>query len=123
MCCSFKEASHSLCHSLALLARHLCTQFIHPSILAFLLACRLVTLDKNPGVRPMLRSMRMHRAKYLYAMKHRLMILMYAWAKDSVKYIDTMKCKFVHFSPCKCTNIFLMYVHAKKDDFVHDRCP
>ena len=52
MCCSFKEASDGLCHSLALLARRLCTQFIHPSILAPLLACRLVALDKNPGVRP-----------------------------------------------------------------------
>ena len=52
MCCSFKEASDGLCHSLALLACRLCTQFIHPSILAPLLACRLVALDKNPGVRP-----------------------------------------------------------------------
>ena len=52
MCCSFKEVSDGLCHSLALLARHLCTQFIHPSIVAPLLACRLVALDKNPGVRP-----------------------------------------------------------------------
>ena len=52
MCCSFKEASDGLCHSLALLARRLCTQFIHPLILAPLLACCLVALDKNPGVRP-----------------------------------------------------------------------
>ena len=34
------------------LARHMCTQFIHPEISAPLLACRLVALDKNPGVRP-----------------------------------------------------------------------
>ena len=52
MCCSFKDASDDLCQSLALLARRLCTQFIHPSIIAPLLACRLVALDKNPGVRP-----------------------------------------------------------------------
>ena len=51
-CCSFKEASDDLCHSLASLARRLCTQFIHPSIFHPLLACRLVALDKNPGVRP-----------------------------------------------------------------------
>ena len=50
MCCLFKEASDDLCHALALLARHMCTQYIHPEILAPLLACRLVTLDKNPGV-------------------------------------------------------------------------
>ena len=52
ICCTFKEASDELCHSLALLARRLCTQFIHPSALAQMLACRLIALDKNPGVRP-----------------------------------------------------------------------
>ena len=52
LCCTFKEVSAELCHSLALLARRLCTQFIHPSALAPKLACRLIALDKNPGVRP-----------------------------------------------------------------------
>ena len=52
MCCSFKDAFNDLCHSLALLARRLCTQFIHPLILAPLLACQLFALDKNPGIRP-----------------------------------------------------------------------
>ena len=32
LCCTFKEASAELCHSLALLARRLCTQFIHPCL-------------------------------------------------------------------------------------------
>ncbi len=52
MCCSFKEVSDDVYHSLALLSRRMCTEFIDPSILAPLLACRLVALDKNPGVRP-----------------------------------------------------------------------
>ena len=52
MCCSFKEVSDDLCHSLALLACLMCTQFIPPSILAPLLACRLVAFSKNPGVHP-----------------------------------------------------------------------
>ena len=52
MCCSFNEASDELCHSPALLPHCLCTQFIHPSILAPLLACHLVDLDKNPVVHP-----------------------------------------------------------------------
>ena len=52
ICCTFKEASDKLYHSLALLARRLCTQFIHPSALAPMLACRLIALDKSPGVRP-----------------------------------------------------------------------
>ena len=49
---TFKAASAELCHSLALLARHLCTSFVHPSGLAPFLACRLIALDKCPGVRP-----------------------------------------------------------------------
>ncbi len=52
MCCSYKETSDELCHSLALLARRICTQFIDPTILAPFLACRLIALNKNPGVRP-----------------------------------------------------------------------
>eukprot|EP00731_Ephydatia_muelleri_P001462 Em0001g1462a len=45
-------SSNELCHSLALLARRLCTTFVDTKGLAPLLACRLVALDKNPGVRP-----------------------------------------------------------------------
>ena len=52
LCCTFKEASDELCHSLALLARRLCTQYVQPSTLAPFLACRLIALDKRPGVRP-----------------------------------------------------------------------
>ena len=52
ICCTFKEASNDLCHSLALVARRLCTQVVNHSALAPLLACRLIALDKNPGVRP-----------------------------------------------------------------------
>ena len=52
LCTSFKSASNELCHSLALLARGLCTQFVDPKGLTALLACRLIALDKCPGVRP-----------------------------------------------------------------------
>ena len=52
ICYTFKEASDELCLSLALLACRLCTQVVHHSTLAPLLACRLIALDKNPGVRP-----------------------------------------------------------------------
>ena len=49
ICTSFQTASHGLCQSLAILARRLCTD---PQGLAPLMACRLIALDKNPGVRP-----------------------------------------------------------------------
>ena len=52
LCTSFKSASLDLCHSLALTAQRLCTNFIDPSAIAPFLACRLIALDKNPGVRP-----------------------------------------------------------------------
>jgi hypothetical protein len=52
LCTSFKAASDDLCHSLALLARRLCVSFVDPRGLSCLLACRLIALDKCPGVRP-----------------------------------------------------------------------
>ena len=37
---------------MAAVARHLCTSNVHPdSVMAFV-ACRLIPLNKNPGVRP-----------------------------------------------------------------------
>lgn len=52
LCCSFKTASDDLCHSLALLTKRLCETFVDPEGLAPLMSCRLIALDKNPGVRP-----------------------------------------------------------------------
>ena len=52
LCTSFHNASHELCHSLALFARRLCTSFVDPRGLSSFLACRLIALDKCPGVRP-----------------------------------------------------------------------
>ena len=52
LCSSFKGASNDLCHSLALVARRLCTVHVNPEGLAAFTACRLIALDKNPGVRP-----------------------------------------------------------------------
>ena len=52
LCTSFHSASHELCHSLAMLARRLCTSFVNPDSLSPFLACRLIALDKCPGIRP-----------------------------------------------------------------------
>ena len=52
LCTSFKSASHDLCHALAAIAKRLCTTFVAPEGIAPLLACRLIALDKCPGVRP-----------------------------------------------------------------------
>lgn len=52
LCTSFKSASNDLCHSLAITARRLCTDLVDPATIAPLLACRLIALNKNPGVRP-----------------------------------------------------------------------
>ena len=52
MCTSYKTASCALCQSLALTAKRLCTTPTDPRCVSPLLACRLIALDKNPGVRP-----------------------------------------------------------------------
>ena len=52
MCTSFKSASVNLCSSLAFVARRLCTEYVDPRGVSALLACRLIALDKKPGVRP-----------------------------------------------------------------------
>ena len=52
MCCSFKEASHHLCNTLADTARRIATCYVDPSGLEALNACRLIALDKMPGLRP-----------------------------------------------------------------------
>ena len=52
LCTSFKSASHDLCHALALLARQLCSTLVDPKGISPFLACRLIALDKCPGVRP-----------------------------------------------------------------------
>ncbi len=52
LCTSFGRASHELCHSLAAAARRLCTSLVEPKCISSLMACRLIALSKNPGVRP-----------------------------------------------------------------------
>ena len=52
LCTSFHSISHDLCHSSALFARRLSTSFVDPKGLTSYLACRLIALDKCPGVRP-----------------------------------------------------------------------
>ena len=52
LCTSFKSASIDLCHSLAITTQRLYMKFVDPSAIAPFLACRLIALNKNPGVRP-----------------------------------------------------------------------
>ena len=52
MCTSFHSASKALCDALALVARRLATSYVDPEGLEPFTACRLIPLDKCPGVRP-----------------------------------------------------------------------
>ena len=52
LCSSFGNASVDLCNALESVARCLAITEIDPAILAPFVACRLIPLDKNPGVRP-----------------------------------------------------------------------
>ena len=52
LCSAFKSVSTELCCSIAILACHLCTSYVGPKIVLPLVSCRLIALDKNPGVHP-----------------------------------------------------------------------
>ena len=52
MCTSFHKHSSDLCASIAAVGRRISTEFVDPEPLQAFLACRLVPLSKNPGVRP-----------------------------------------------------------------------
>ena len=49
---SFGVASDDLCSALACVARKIATSNVDPNGLAAYTACRLIALNKNPGVRP-----------------------------------------------------------------------
>ena len=48
----FKSASVALCSAVAAVGLHLCTEAVHPDGLSAFVACRLIPLDKQPGVHP-----------------------------------------------------------------------
>ena len=52
LCSSFKSASNSLCIALADVGRRIATTNVNPEGLKAFVACRLIPLDKCPGVRP-----------------------------------------------------------------------
>ena len=52
ICTAFHGASRDLCNALAAFTRRICSTFTDPSGLAAFIACRLIPLNKNPGVRP-----------------------------------------------------------------------
>jgi hypothetical protein len=52
LCTSHKGVSRDLCASLASVARRICSSYVDPTSIGPLLACRLIALNKHPGVRP-----------------------------------------------------------------------
>ena len=52
MCTAFGQKSNDLCAALAAVARRISTTYIDPSTLEAYTSCRLIPLDKRPGVRP-----------------------------------------------------------------------
>ena len=51
MCTSFQTVSDDLCDALSAVAWCLCSSFVDPTGLSSFVPCRLIALDKNPGVR------------------------------------------------------------------------
>ena len=52
LCSSFKSASYDLCHALAAVGWRICSSNVHPDDLSAFVTCRLIPLNKCPGVRP-----------------------------------------------------------------------
>ena len=52
LCTAFGQRSNDLCAALAAIARRISTTYIDPSTLLAYTSCRLIPLDKHPGVRP-----------------------------------------------------------------------
>ena len=52
LCTSFHGASKTLCDAVASVARRLSTSYVDPTPLEAYVSCRLLPLDKMPGVRP-----------------------------------------------------------------------
>ena len=52
LCTSFGHHSDDLCDTVAATTRRLCTEYVDPNAIESLNACRLIALNKNPGVRP-----------------------------------------------------------------------
>ena len=51
-CTSFGSTSADLCHAISAFGRRICTSYVDPTGLTAYTACRLIPLDKKPGVRP-----------------------------------------------------------------------
>ena len=52
MSTSFKSIYVDLCDAVAAIGRRICSRFVDPKGLSALVACRLIALDKCPGIRP-----------------------------------------------------------------------
>lgn len=52
ICTAFHKESADLCAAIASFTRRLCTDFVDPEGLRAFVSCRLIPLDKSPGVRP-----------------------------------------------------------------------
>ena len=52
LCSSFGSASYDLCSALGAVGRRLCSSLVNPQSISALVACRLIPLNKCPGVRP-----------------------------------------------------------------------
>ena len=52
MCTAFKKTSDQLCNAIASVAKRICTSYVDPNDIDAYTACRLIAINKNPGVRP-----------------------------------------------------------------------
>ena len=52
LCSCYNSSSSDLCSAIASMATKLCSQYVDPKNISAFIACRLIALNKQPGVRP-----------------------------------------------------------------------
>ena len=52
LCSCYSSSSTDLCSAIASIARKLCLQYVDPESISAFVACQLIALDKQLGVRP-----------------------------------------------------------------------
>ena len=61
LCSCYNSSSGDLCLAIASMARKLCSQYVDPKSISAFVACRLIALDKQLGVRPIAIGETIHR--------------------------------------------------------------
>ena len=85
LCTVFGNASNDLCAAISAFAHRTSTSYVNSKYLSAYCACRLIPLDKRPGVRPIGVSEVLRRIIEKAVM--RIIGMIYSWLQDPLNYV------------------------------------